>query len=165
VGLYNNSLAPVVNDVGPSDVYNTHPRKGDRKMEYSTFGRHVAIDVWGVEFERLNNAEFLKQHMVEAAEACGATVLSVQAQQFDPQGATVLVMLSESHISIHTYPEKGFAALDCYTCGETVDPQIAIDYMVSILQPKSYYAKKLIRGVGEIEIVTPEIKREYIEQP
>lgn len=132
-------------------------------MEYSTFGRHVAIDVWGVKFERLNSAEFLKNHMVEAAEACGATVLSVQAQQFEPQGATVLVMLSESHISIHTYPERGFAALDCYTCGETVDPQIAIDYMVSVLQPEKFYVKKLIRGVGELEIVTPEVNRNYIQ--
>ncbi|MMZ61379.1 S-adenosylmethionine decarboxylase proenzyme precursor [compost metagenome] len=101
--------------------------------------------------------------MVEAAEACGATVLSVQAQQFEPQGATVLVMLSESHISIHTYPERGFAALDCYTCGETVDPQIAIDYMVSVLQPEKFYVKKLIRGVGELEIVTPEVNRNYIQ--
>ncbi|CEH32133.1 S-adenosylmethionine decarboxylase proenzyme (Ado MetDC) (SAMDC) [Aneurinibacillus migulanus] len=137
--------------------------RGSWKMEYSTFGRHVAIDVWGVEFERLNSAEFLKNHMVEAAEACGATVLSVQAQQFEPQGATVLVMLSESHISIHTYPERGFAALDCYTCGETVDPQIAIDYMVSVLQPEKFYVKKLIRGVGELEIVTPEVNRNYIQ--
>lgn len=131
-------------------------------MEYSTFGRHVAIDVWGVDFDRLNSAEFLKSHMVEAAEACGATVLSVQAQQFEPQGATVLVMLSESHISIHTYPERGFAALDCYTCGETVDPQVAIDYMVSVLAPEKYYVKKLIRGVGEMEVVTPEVNRNYV---
>ncbi|QYY41707.1 adenosylmethionine decarboxylase [Aneurinibacillus thermoaerophilus] len=131
-------------------------------MEYLTFGRHIAIDVWGVDFERLNNAEFLKNHMVEAAEACGATVLSVQAKQFEPQGATVLVMLSESHLSIHTYPEKGFAALDCYTCGETVDPQIAIDYMVSILKPEKYYVKKLVRGMGEMEIVTPKVNPNYI---
>lgn len=97
--------------------------------------------------------------MVEAAEACGATVLSVQAKQFEPQGATVLVMLSESHLSIHTYPERGFAALDCYTCGETVDPQLAIDYMVSVLKPKSTYAKKLVRGVGEMKIEEPTIKQ------
>ncbi|WCK53113.1 adenosylmethionine decarboxylase [Aneurinibacillus sp. Ricciae_BoGa-3] len=132
-------------------------------MEYSTFGRHVAIDVWGVDFEKLNNSEFLEHHMVEAAEACGATVLSVQAKQFEPQGATVLVMLSESHISIHTYPEKGFAALDCYTCGDTVDPQVAIDYLVSILEPKEFHAKKLIRGIGEMEVVTPEVKKAVIQ--
>ncbi len=124
-------------------------------MEYSTFGRHVAVDTWGVDFERLNSAEFLQAQMVEAAEACGATVLSVQAKQFDPQGATVLVLLSESHLSIHTYPEKGFAALDCYTCGDTVDPQLAIDYMISVLKPKATYAKKLVRGMGELQVVDP----------
>jgi len=127
-------------------------------MEYSTFGRHVAIDTWGVQFDLLNDAEFLKKEMIEAAEACGATVLSVQAKQFSPQGATVLVLLSESHLSIHTYPERGFAALDCYTCGETVDPQIAIDYMVSVLKPEKVYAKKLVRGIGELEVMEPEIK-------
>jgi S-adenosylmethionine decarboxylase len=128
-------------------------------MEYSTFGRHVAIDTWGVDFDLLNNAEWLQQQMVEAAEACGATVLSVQAKQFDPQGATVLVLLSESHLSIHTYPERNFAAIDCYTCGDTVDPQVAIEYLVNVLKPEKTYAKKLIRGLGEMEVVQPEIKQ------
>ncbi|BFH67291.1 MAG: adenosylmethionine decarboxylase [Paenibacillus dendritiformis] len=126
-------------------------------MEYSTFGRHVAVDTWGVDFDLLNNAEYLQTQLVEAAEACGATVLSVQSKQFEPQGATVLVMLSESHLSIHTYPERGFAAIDCYTCGETVDPQLAIDYLVSVLKPERTYAKKLIRGLGEMEVVTPDM--------
>ncbi|GED70567.1 S-adenosylmethionine decarboxylase proenzyme [Brevibacillus reuszeri] len=127
-------------------------------MEYSTFGRHVAVDTWGVQFDLLNDAEFLKKEMIEAAEASGATVLSVQAKQFSPQGATVLVLLSESHLSIHTYPERGFAALDCYTCGETVDPQVAIDYLVSVLKPEKTYAKKLVRGTGELQVVEPEMK-------
>ncbi|MFF2480570.1 adenosylmethionine decarboxylase [Paenibacillus sp. NPDC058071] len=121
-------------------------------MEYSTFGRHVAVDAWGVDFDLLNNAEFLQSQLVEAAEACGATVLSVQSKQFEPQGATVLVLLSESHLSIHTYPEKGFAALDCYTCGETVDPQLAIDYMIAVLKPTATHAKKLVRGMGELRV-------------
>jgi S-adenosylmethionine decarboxylase len=127
-------------------------------MEYSTFGRHVAVDTWGADFELLTNAEWLQAQMVEAAEACGATVLSVQSKQFEPQGATVLVLLSESHLSIHTYPEKGFAALDCYTCGETVDPQVAIDAMIAVLKPERVYAKKLIRGVGELQVETPNVQ-------
>ncbi|MHB0879375.1 adenosylmethionine decarboxylase [Paenibacillus sp. SEL1] len=127
-------------------------------MEYSTFGRHVAVDTWGVEFELLNDAQFLEAQLVEAAEACGATVMSVQSKQFEPQGATVLVLLSESHLSIHTYPERGFAAIDCYTCGETVDPQLAIDYLVSVLKPKKTYVKKLIRGLGELQVESPECK-------
>lgn len=128
-------------------------------MEYSTFGRHVAIDTWGVDFALLNDAEWLKHQIVVAAENAGATVLGVQAKQFQPQGATVLCLLSESHLSIHTYPEKGFAAIDCYTCGETVDPQIAIDYLVSVLKPQQVYGKKLVRGIGDLlvdEIPTKE---------
>lgn len=128
-------------------------------MEYSTFGRHVAVDTWGVDFDLLNNEEFLQAQMVDAAEACGATVLSVQSKQFEPQGATVLVLLSESHLSIHTYPERGFAAIDCYTCGETVDPQLAIDYLVSVLKPEKTYAKKLVRGLGELKVETPEMNQ------
>ncbi|MCR8846224.1 adenosylmethionine decarboxylase [Paenibacillus sp. SC116] len=127
-------------------------------MEYSTFGRHVAVDTWGVDFDLLNNADYLQSQLVEAAEACGATVLSVQSKQFEPQGATVLVLLSESHLSIHTYPERGFAAIDCYTCGETVDPQLAIDYLVSVLKPEKTFAKKIIRGLGELEVVTPDMQ-------
>ncbi len=127
-------------------------------MEYSTFGRHVAVDTWGVNFDLINNAEWLKAQMIEAAEACGATVLSVQAKQFEPQGATVLVLLSESHLSIHTYPERGFAALDCYTCGDTVDPQVAIDHMIAVLNPEKVFAKKLIRGVGEMTVETPSVQ-------
>ncbi len=128
-------------------------------MEYSTFGRHVAVDTWGVNFDRLNDAEWLQSQMIEAAEISGATVLSVQAKQFEPQGATVLVLLSESHLSIHTYPEKGFAAIDCYTCGDTVDPQTAINYLVSVLEPEQVHAKKLVRGMGEIEVETPAVKQ------
>lgn len=126
-------------------------------MEYSTFGRHVAVDTWGVDYDLLNDADFLQSHLVEAAEACGATVLSVQAKQFEPQGATVLVLLSESHLSIHTYPERRFAAIDCYTCGDAVDPQLAVEYLVSVLKPDKTYAKKLVRGLGEMEVLTPDM--------
>ncbi|GIO39856.1 S-adenosylmethionine decarboxylase proenzyme 2 [Paenibacillus antibioticophila] len=124
-------------------------------MECSTFGRHVAVDAWGVDFEVLNNEHLLQAFLVEAADVCGATVLSIQSRKFEPQGATVLVMLSESHLSIHTYPDKGFAAIDCYTCGEDVDPQQAAEYLVTVLQPEKSYAKTLIRGTGEMEVATP----------
>lgn len=123
-------------------------------MEYSTFGRHVAVDAWGILFEVLNDAQQLKEWMLEAAEQTGITVLSVQHKQFHPQGATVLLMLSESHFSIHTYPEKGFAALDCYTCGDTIDPMEAIHLLLNRLQPTRSYIKILYRGMGEIEVLS-----------
>jgi S-adenosylmethionine decarboxylase len=114
------------------------------------------MDIWGIDFQLLNDVNQLEQQMKKAAEACGATVLSSQAQQFDPQGATVLVLLSESHLSIHTYPEKGFAALDCYTCGHTVDPMVAIEYMLDVLRPSQAFPKVLRRGCGSIEVIQPQ---------
>jgi S-adenosylmethionine decarboxylase len=118
-------------------------------MEYQTFGRHVMLDVWGVDFNKLNDLEGLRDWMCEAAKKCGATVLEVSCKKFYPHGVTVLVLLSESHLSIHTYPEKGFAGIDGYTCGDTVDPEIAINYLIEQLQPKESYCTRTIRGTGE----------------
>ncbi|MCS1352167.1 adenosylmethionine decarboxylase [Mechercharimyces sp. CAU 1602] len=129
-------------------------------MEFSTFGRHVALDAWGVDFDLLNDASLLEQHMRVAANKCGATVMSAQSKQFDPQGATVLLLLSESHISIHTYPERGFAALDCYTCGTEVDPAIAIQYMVDMLNPQQVFHKSMQRGQGPIKMVQPDLEHQ-----
>lgn len=125
-------------------------------MEFSTFGRHVVLDTWGVDFDRLNNTAQLETQMRLAAEKCGATVLSTQCKNFAPQGVTVLVLLSESHLSIHTYPEKGFAALDCFTCGQDLDPMIAIRYLLDVLEPKQTFVKVMRRGDGPIEWIQPE---------
>ncbi|MGG4220602.1 adenosylmethionine decarboxylase [Paenibacillus jamilae] len=121
-------------------------------MGYSTYGRHIVMDVWGVDYDFLNHVEWLEKQLVEAATNCGATVLSVLSKQFEPQGITVLLLLSESHLSIHTYPEKGFATLDCFTCGETVDPERVLKYLVAALMPTTIYGKKLIRGLGKLEV-------------
>lgn len=124
-------------------------------MEYKTFGRHVLADVWGVEFNKINDIEFLKEHMCKAAEKSGATILGMEYEAFLPCGVTVLILLSESHLSIHTYPEKGFAAIDGYTCGEDVDPEVAVNYLLTILKPETIYSSKIIRGTGELQISQP----------
>jgi S-adenosylmethionine decarboxylase len=122
-------------------------------LPYSTYGRHIAVDAWGVDYTVLDNIHFLQRSMIEAAEKSGATVLSVINKKFDPSGCTILILLSESHLSIHTYPEKEFAAIDCYTCGEKVDPKIAVDDLIDILKPKKIFSKTLIRGSEEIEVI------------
>jgi S-adenosylmethionine decarboxylase len=126
--------------------------RGAHVVDYKTFGRHVLADVWGVEFNRINDIEFLKEHMYKAAEKSGATILAMEYEVFKPCGATVLILLSESHLSIHTYPEKGFAAIDGYTCGDDVDPEVAINYLLSIFEPKKIYSSKIIRGTGDLQI-------------
>lgn len=120
--------------------------------EYKTIGQHVMTDAWGIDFDVLNDIDFLQEHMKKAAEIIGATILTTEAWKFEPAGVTVVVILSESHLSIHTYPEKGFAALDGYTCGERIDPEPGMEYLLSVLTPSISYSQKVIRGTGELVI-------------
>lgn len=115
---------------------------------YTTSGKLYAADLWGVDFEKINNKEFLHNLLKEAAELCGATVIGEQSKQFEPQGVTVLHMLSESHITCHSYPEAGFIAIDVYTCGNP-EPVIAIDHIIAKLIPERYTVKRIRRGVWE----------------
>ena len=123
-------------------------------MAFSTYGRHVTMDLREVAFEKLNDLQFLKEAMLEAATRCGATVVGESFIQFSPQGVTGVLVLSESHLSIHTYPEEGFAAIDCYTCGYTVDPEVACDHMKAILGGRVAGYRALRRGSGPIEDLT-----------
>lgn len=118
--------------------------------QYSTYGRHVTMDLREVSFEKLNDAQYLRTVMVEATERCGATIVGENFVEFDPQGVTGVLVLSESHLSIHTYPEEGFAAIDCYTCGQTVDPEIACDYLKTVLGGRVAGYRALQRGTGPI---------------
>jgi S-adenosylmethionine decarboxylase len=119
-------------------------------MEHSIYGKHVIVDAYEVDFDILNNEHLLKDLLVKAATQCGANVLGVQSNKFNPNGVTVLCLLSESHVSIHTYPEQGFAALDCYTCGETIEPEIAMAIIIDEILPKKYFMRKAERGIHEM---------------
>lgn len=119
-------------------------------MGFSTFGRHVIADFHGVSEEILNDYDFLRNSLYEAAYACGATVIGEQFNQFEPQGVTGVLVLAESHLSIHTYPEHGFCAIDCYTCGTEVNPELAYKHLITLFKPKRTHQRNLVRGSGEI---------------
>jgi S-adenosylmethionine decarboxylase proenzyme len=89
--------------------------------------RHVVADVVGADDERL-----LRELLTRSATAAGATVLGAQSHHFEPEGVTVLVMLAESHVSIHTWPERGAAFVDAFTCG-SVSPWHVVGPIVEAL--------------------------------
>lgn len=120
----------------------------ENASEYDTKGREVLADFWGVKASVLNNVKFLTELLKVAAEEGGATVLKAVSHKFNPQGCTVAVILSESHITIHTYPERGFAAINCYTCGDHVDPTKSIEYLYDTLRPEFETSVMVTRGLG-----------------
>lgn len=82
-------------------------------------GRHLILDIWNA--ERLDELEHVEQALREAVTAAGATLLHIHLHHFTPNGGiSGVAVLSESHISIHTWPEKGYAALDVFMCGDAV---------------------------------------------
>jgi S-adenosylmethionine decarboxylase len=114
--------------------------------KYDTRGTHHILDCYGVDFDILDNLNELTIHMTKAIELAGATMIGLQAHKFNPYGVTILILLEESHFSIHTYPEHSYASCDMYVCG-SADPKIAIDYMVDALKPKEVESSYIIRGV------------------
>lgn len=115
---------------------------------FDTVGAHVLADFWGCQASKLDDAELLMYSLREAARNAKMTILGEEAHKFQPQGFTGLLLLSESHISIHTYPEKGYAAIDVFTCGSG-KTQEAINYLKAVLQPTRVKETVLRRGVPE----------------
>ena len=93
-------------------------------------GKHLIATVAGGPV--LDDAKAVQDAMIEACVSSGATVLHSRAHKFEPQGVTVIVMLAESHFSIHTWPERGTGCLDVFTCGD-VDPNVILQHFVSAL--------------------------------
>ncbi|MFC1967581.1 adenosylmethionine decarboxylase [Chloroflexota bacterium] len=113
----------------------------------NTLGRHLLLDLKDCDRELLNDVEFLKGALVTAAEECGATVLSVNFNTFNPQGVSGVVIIAESHISVHTWPEYGYAAVDIFTCGTTVQPEKAAEVLIEKLGAGGHSLTEVQRGL------------------
>jgi len=90
--------------------------------DYLACGRHVLVDISDEEPHVLNNMEGLERSLVSAAVGEGVTVLGVLKKAFEPSGVTILLLLAESHVSLHTYPDQGKAFFDAFTCGIDYEP-------------------------------------------
>ncbi len=89
----------------------------DTAMTYSSNGTHVILDVWGCTFDELNDINLAISFIMQVVEDADMHMLNLSFKKFEPQGLTVVGLLSESHISLHTYPEYEYAAIDLFTCG------------------------------------------------
>ena len=112
-------------------------------------GRHLLLELRNCNEEVLDDLDFLKDCLNEAAIRCGATVVGESFYHFSPQGVSGVVNIAESHISIHTWPEYGYAAVDVFTCGDDVQPEKAYMVMVERLESKNHSLIELRRGIIE----------------
>ncbi|RLF83639.1 S-adenosylmethionine decarboxylase proenzyme [Thermococci archaeon] len=110
-------------------------------------GMHVVLDLYECDPQILDDIEKIEEILTEAAEVANATVIDKRFHKFSPQGVSGVVVVSESHIAIHTWPEHGYAAVDVYTCGNHTMPLKASEYIIRKLKCKRPTLVKLDRGL------------------
>lgn len=109
-------------------------------------GIHLLVEFGRCNALKLDRMDYLENVMVRAAEVAGATVLKTAFQDFNPQGVSGVVVISESHLTIHTWPEYGYAAVDIFTCGDTVDPWKAAEYLKQEFEAQEMETRDFQRG-------------------
>ncbi|MBL28580.1 MAG: adenosylmethionine decarboxylase [Rhodospirillaceae bacterium] len=109
-------------------------------------GTHLLIDLWGG--RGMDDIEYVEHSLRRAAEACGATVLNVDLHRFQPTGVSGVAVLAESHISIHTWPENDYAAIDIFVCGKC-DPYLAVPVLRQAFAPEKIQLAEHKRGLTE----------------
>jgi len=123
-----------------------HPNPGWIAPETSQpVGKHCILELYNCDAGKLNDECFIRTTMASAAREAGATVLHLISHHFQPQGVTGLVLLAESHLSIHTWPESGYAAVDVFTCGDHTMPERACLTLVQTLAAADYKLSSFLR--------------------
>ena len=114
-------------------------------MVEKTTVKHILFTLKGCPFELLDDEEFIRMLLYRATKECKSTLLNLATQKFNPQGVTGVAMLAESHISIHTWPEKGMAVCDVFTCGDTAMPELGVEYMREQLKATDIVSNEFVR--------------------
>lgn len=109
-------------------------------------GRHILVEYYECDPDILKSSELIESHLNKAAILAGATVVESVFHLFNPHGVSGVVVIAESHLTIHTWPEYGYAAVDLFTCGDTVAPDKAIDYLKTALNSGNSSTVEVERG-------------------
>jgi S-adenosylmethionine decarboxylase len=116
-------------------------------------GKHCILELYNCDSAKLDDEAFLRDTITSAAKRAGATLLHLITHRFDPQGVTGLALLAESHISIHTWPESGYAAVDVFTCGDHTMPERACQVLLTELEAADHkltsFRRETPLGVGQ----------------
>ena len=113
----------------------------------NALGKHLLLELKDCNRETLNDLSLLRQMLNTAATEAGATILGDSFHQFEPQGVSGVVVIAESHLFIHTWPECGYAAVDIFTCGDSVQPGKAARTVIKMLEAKNHSVLEIQRGI------------------
>ena len=110
-------------------------------------GKHILLELYDCPQSKMNDIEGLEKQLCQAAEIMGATLVDSRFHQFSPYGVSGVVVIQESHLTIHTWPEFGYAAIDIFTCGD-IDMDAGIKYLEKALQSRRVDSRLIERGIN-----------------
>lgn len=113
----------------------------------NALGSHLLVELRDSNSEILGDVEKVRDIMVSAAKEADATIVDVSFHEFNPFGVSGMVIIAESHLSIHTWPEYGYAAVDIFTCGEQIKPETAAAYLIERMQCRNPSVVEMKRGI------------------
>tara|TARA_B100000902_G_scaffold288659_1_gene274829 strand:- start:43 stop:477 length:435 start_codon:yes stop_codon:yes gene_type:complete len=116
----------------------------DKKLMHQS--KHLLLELYRCDYEKLNDESFLRCTLNRAAKLAKATVLNLISNKFEPQGVTAIALLAESHISIHTWPESNYSAVDIFTCGQNMLPELASQYLIEALRAEEHSLRIIERN-------------------
>lgn len=115
-------------------------------------GRHILVEMYDCDPAVLDDQDLIRNEMLRAAELAGATIVGDVFHKFTPQGVSGAIVIAESHLSIHTWPEYRYAALDLFTCGTNVDPWIGFNHLRKALKSERSSQTELKRGLFPLNL-------------
>ena len=121
-----------------------HSFSSDQNLSHQA--KHLLLELYKCNYEKLNDESFLRCTLNKAAKLANATVLDLISNKFEPQGVTAIALLAESHISIHTRPESNYSAVDIFTCGQTMLPELASQYLIQALRAEEHSLRVIERN-------------------
>ena len=119
--------------------------ENSNKDSLKFLGKHLLLELYGCNSQKLNDELFLRFLINKSAKTANATVLNLISHKFEPQGVTAIALLAESHLSIHTWPESKYAAIDIFTCGKNMRPDLAIKLFIEMLEASDHISKIINR--------------------
>tara|TARA_B100000212_G_scaffold160100_1_gene120348 strand:- start:6 stop:449 length:444 start_codon:yes stop_codon:yes gene_type:complete len=119
--------------------------KHQRDNLYDFQGNHILLELYGCNKEKLNDELYLRCQLNSAAKLAKASVLNIVSNKFEPFGVTAIALLAESHLSIHTWPESQYSAIDIFTCGRNMRPKLASHFLIESLEASNYLLKTIVR--------------------
>jgi S-adenosylmethionine decarboxylase len=116
------------------------------KLTKMSLGKHILVDFYGCNKTVIDDLDQVKKHLLEAARIAEATILTDVFHRFSPQGVSGVVVIGESHLAVHTWPEYAVASIDLFTCSDKMKPFEAIEYLSEYLEADSYDFQEINRG-------------------